>query len=289
MILGVFQTGGFVTPTVQHSFLLMFMRMLLGVPLMAGLASKLYPPIWRDISSLSKPENRDLCGQALTCGFLMFLYLVLLYVSIGLIPTGIALTLFFTYPAFTALLSWRWFGDRPTLFRWVIMAMVLFGSFLTLPWTPSVDGSPYLIGVVTGLASGLTYAFYTVVAQRSFERLHPVPFTWISFATTLVLSGISLLFLRQPEVLPWQPLWIGGLLSAFVTFTGHLLNNFGIRLIGATTASMIGASNPALTVVLAWFTIQETLGALQIFGVGLVTFSIALLSRKESSVKDEAI
>jgi drug/metabolite transporter (DMT)-like permease len=36
---------------------------------------------------------------------------------------------------------------------------------------------------------------------------------------------------------------IRGLLSAIATFVGHLLNNFGIRLIGATSASMIGASN----------------------------------------------
>ncbi len=253
---------------------------------MAGLASRLYPPIWQDISNLLKVENRRVCWQALICGLLMFLYLALLYVSIGLIPTGIALTLFFTYPVFTALLSWRWFGDRPTLFRWVIMGLVLLGSFLTLPLTHSVGNHNYGMGMVTGLASGVAYAFYTVVAQRSFERLHPVPFTWISFATTLVLSGITLLFWHGHENLAWQPLWIGGFLSAFVTFTGHLLNNFGIRLIGATTASMIGASNPALTVVLAWFTIQETLGALQIFGVVLVTFSIALLSRKGSSVKE---
>ncbi|MEO0489834.1 MAG: transporter, partial [Cyanobacteria bacterium J06659_2] len=39
------------------------------------------------------------------------------------------------------------------------------------------------------------------------------------------------------------------------------------------------ASNPALTVVLAWITIQETLGSIQILGVVLVTFCVILLSR----------
>lgn len=287
VILGMLPTGGFVTPTLQHSFLLMFMRMLLGVPLMAGLASKLYPPIWQEIFNLLRRENRRLCCQALTCGLLMFLYLALLYVSIGLIPTGIALTLFFTYPAFTALLSWRWFGDRLSNLQWGIMAIVLLGSFLTLPLSSSTAEHNYPLGMVTGLTSGVAYAFYTVIAQRSFEQLHPVPFTWISFATTLVLSAISLLFWHGNDVtLPWLPLWIGGFLSAFVTFTGHLLNNFGIRLIGATTASMIGASNPALTVVLAWVTIQETLNTLQIFGVSLVTLGVALLSKTGSSSKE---
>jgi drug/metabolite transporter (DMT)-like permease len=81
------------------------------------------------------------------------------------------------------------------------------------------------------------------------------------------------------------PLWIGGFLSALVTFSGHLLNNFGIRLIGATTAAMIGVSNPALTVVLAWLMIQELLNGIQVVGVGIVTLSVALLSVEYAKLK----
>jgi drug/metabolite transporter (DMT)-like permease len=63
------------------------------------------------------------------------------------------------------------------------------------------------------------------------------------------------------------------------------MNNFGIRLIGATSASMLAASNPALTVILAWLTIQETLKGWQLVGVVIVTLSVALLSREHSSSK----
>ncbi|MEW6492581.1 MAG: EamA family transporter [Cyanobacteriota bacterium] len=280
-ILGLFHTGGFVTPTLQNSFLLMFMRMLLVVPLMAFLAPKLYPPTWKDIRQLRNLEQRPLLLQAVGCGLLMFLYLALLYVSIGVIPTGIAMTLFFTYPVFTALFSWRLFGSRPTLFRWSVMGLVLLGSSLTMPHSHTMTDGHSLIGVIMGIASGIAYALYTVIAQKSFETLHPVPFTWISFATTLVLSAASLLIGNVHDAqVAWVPLWIGGLLSAIVTFAGHLMNNFGIRLIGATSASMIGASNPALTVILAWFMIQEKLNNLQLVGVVIVTLSVALLSQE---------
>ena len=283
-ILGMFQTGGFVTPTLQNSFLLMFMRMLLVVPLMAFLAPKLYPPTWKDIGQLRNVEQRTLLLQSVGGGFLMYLYLVLLYISIGLIPTGIAMTLFFTYPVFTALFSWQLFGSRPTRFRWSVMGLVLLGSFLTMPHSHTTADGNSSIGIITGITSGIAYALYTVIAQKSFETLHPVPFTWISFATTLVLSSASLLILNVHDAqLAWVPLWIGGLFSAIATFVGHLLNNFGIRLIGATSASMIGASNPALTVILAWLTIQETLNGLQLVGVVIVTLSVALLSREHRS------
>jgi drug/metabolite transporter (DMT)-like permease len=286
LILGTFRTGGFVTPTLENSFLLMFMRMLLVVPLMAFLAPKLYAPVWREIAQLKQLEQRPLLFQSIGCGILMFLYLALLYIAIGLIPTGIALTLFFTYPVFTALFSWRWFGNRPTLLRWGVMAFVLLGSALTMPDLTSSMSRQSLVGIITGLASGVTYAFYTIIAQKSFEKMHPVPFTWISFATALVLSGFSLLFWQvYDDSLPWMPLWIGGLLSAIVTFAGHLLNNFGIRLIGATSASMIAATNPTLTVILAWVAIQETLNGVQILGVAIVTLSVALLSQEHRFVQ----
>ncbi|NEQ22302.1 MAG: DMT family transporter, partial [Microcoleus sp. SIO2G3] len=211
--------------------------------------------------------------------------LVLLYISIGLIPTGIALTLFFSYPVFTALFSWRLFGSRPTLFRWSVMGLILLGSSLTLPHSQTTNGFSSL-GVITGITSGITYALYTVIAQKSFERIHPVPFTWISFTTTLVLSAASLMIWNVHEAqLAWLPLWIGGLLSAIATFAGHLLNNFGIRLVGAASASMISATNPALTVILAWLTIQETLNGLQLVGVVIVTLSVALLSRAMTTQK----
>lgn len=283
-ILGLVTTGGFVTPTLPHSFLLLFMRMIVVVPLMGALAGKLHPPTWREIGQLRQSNQRNLLWQAIGCGCLMFLYLMLIYLSLGLIPTGIAMTLFFTYPAFTALFSWKLFGDRPTFFRWSIMALVFAGSSLTMPHVNLTTDSHQLLGIVTGLASGVTYAGYTVFAQKLFKDLHPVPFTWLSFATTLVLSGVSLLIWNVHDAkLPWNALWIGGLLSAIFTFAGHLLNNYGIRRIGATSAAMISASNPALTVVLAWIAIQETLNFWQVLGVAIVTTSVALLSQERRS------
>ncbi len=278
-ILGDFIIGGYVVPTLGNSFLLLFMRMSLVVPLMAAFSSKIYSHTWQDIRGLNQSESRMMLWRSLAGGLLMFLYLALLYLAIGLIETGIAMTLFFTYPVFTALFSWQLFGSPPSRFRWLVMGLILSGSFLTIPRHQGSDQSYSLLGVILGIASGITYALYTVNAQKTFaDKMHPVPFTWISFTTTFVLAGISLLIWHNPNYeLNWAPLWVGGLLSAIVTLTGHLMNNFGISLIGATSASMISATNPALTVILAWLTIQETLNYWQVFGVIIVTLSVVML------------
>lgn len=280
--LGGAMVGGFVEPTLPNSFLLLFMRMLLGVPLMALVLTPLYPNLWPDLQRLQKPNHRRELGLALAGGGLMFLYLGLLYVSIGLIPTGIALTLFFSFPVYTALLSWGWFGHRPTAMRWSIMALILLGSSLTVPL--GGEGSMSWLGVILGLASALAYALYTVVAQKAFETYHPLPFTGISFASTLVLSGLCLLIWPvNLQGLDWAGLWIGALLSALATASGHLLNNLGIRWVGATAAAMVGSANPALTAVLAALALQEHLSWVQSFGVVLVTLSVALLSLGQST------
>jgi drug/metabolite transporter (DMT)-like permease len=280
--LGGAMVGGFVEPTLPNSFLLLFMRMLLGVPLMALVLTPVYPDLWPDLHRLQKPSHRQELGLALAGGGLMFLYLGLLYVSVGLIPTGIALTLFFTFPVYTALLSWGWFGHRPTAIGWGIMTLILLGSGLTVPLDS--NGTIHWLGVVFGLASALAYALYTVVAQKAFETYHPLPFTGISFASTLVLSGLCLLIWPvHLQGLDWVGLWVGALLSALATATGHLLNNLGIRWVGATAAAMVGAANPALTAVLAALVLQEHLSWVQSFGVALVTLSVALLSLRKSN------
>jgi len=280
VLLGVGLTGGFLTPTLQNSFLLLVLRMVLAVPLMALLATRLHPQTWQDLRKLMTPPQRRGLGHAIAGGGLMFTYLALLYVSIGLIATGIALTLFFTFPVFTALFSWRFFGQKPSPTRWGIMGCILVGSALTIP-QEQWSGSSNPGGVILGVAAGVAYALYTVNAQKAFDYLHPIPYTWMSFALTLLLStGCVLIWPPDSATdLAWGAIWFWSLISGLVTFAGHVLYNSGIKQIGATASAMIGAANPAFTVVLAWVVIQETLKAIQLAGVGIVTCSVASLSR----------
>ncbi|OUL35937.1 transporter [Nostoc sp. T09] len=287
LVLGFLLLGGYVKPDLQNSFLLMFMRMLLVVPLMASLSFKLYPSapkefqdLFRRDASSALRDRLDVMLPAFGCGVLMFVYITLLYIAIGLIPTGIALTLFFTYPVFTALLSWRFFGQRPTPFRWLVMGIILAGGVLTIPPSSTTHSSRTIaIGICASVIAGIFNACYNVLAQKCLQKFHPVPFTWISFASTLLLSGVSLLFWPPASAqLDWTPMWIGSIFSGLVSFIGHTFNNLGIRMVGATTASIIGASSPAMTALVAWATISESLNVIQSVGIGVVSLGIALLS-----------
>ncbi len=279
-LIGIGMIGGFLTPTLHNSFLLLVLRMVLAVPLMAMFTAFVYPPGSSEFWSLRLPSQRSCLLHVIVGGILMFTYLALLYISIGLIPTAIALTLFFTFPIFTALFSWGFLGQKPSLLMGLIIGFILIGSSLTIP-PEQWEGEGNLMGVGLGVLSGIAYALYTVNAQVTFRYLHPLVYTWTSFALTLLLSGVCLTVwpIVPTGPLAWVSIWIGSLLSGVATFGGHILYNLGIRQVGATQASMVGAANPAFTVVLAWLTIQESMGWLQLLGVVIVTLSVASLSR----------
>ncbi len=281
--------GGYLMPTLSASFLLLVLRMGLAVPLMGVISSRLYPPLWSalDFYNPDRPQRWAILRHSLLGGLLMFSYLACLYLSLGLIATGVAMTLFFTFPVFTALFSWYYFGQRPTPYRWLIMVLVMVGSGLTIPPESFLSLGVNGWGIGLGIAAGLTYALYTVNAQQAFHLIHPIPFTWLSFALTFLLSGAVVLLFPPPEMvnpsaIAWTPIAIGSLISGIVTFGGHALYNSGIPYIGATVAAMVGSLNPALTVLLAWGLIQETLAPLQLLGVILVTASVAALGLEPS-------
>jgi drug/metabolite transporter (DMT)-like permease len=144
-------------------------------------------------------------------------------------------------------------------------------------------GSNFL-GSTTAITSGIVFAAYLMLTRLCADKLHPVSFTLINFVTMLLLSFICLIV---PLPSSWGLVLDGSkllevVLSAFIlgvlTLCGYLLNNFGIRQLGAYRAAIIGAAVPVLTVIFAGLMIQEALDIGQILGVLLVTGGAAAFS-----------
>jgi drug/metabolite transporter (DMT)-like permease len=282
-ILGLFTIGGFVKPSMSNSLLLLLMRMLMVAPLMFLLAPRLHPPIWLDLKQvLTVRKNRPLLLRVIGSGFFLFLSQFLIYLALGNISTGIATTIFFIYPAVTVLLSWRFFGDRPSFFLTLSIVTIYLGCFLAIPMGKANPMGNPTLGAAAAIVSGIAFAFYVILTQICAQKLklHPIPFSFINFWTILFSSSVSLLFfpLNPAEPINWMGLWGGACMLAMTTLVGYLLNNYGIPLIGGAFASVVGASGPAFTVLLAWFIIGEQLQTKdQIIGVVLVTLWVAAI------------
>lgn len=284
------ETGGVINlRSLDSSLVLLWLRMLIVVPLMASIASVLYPPAWGKIKSFFQSRDRKMLGTVIGSGGFLFLSQMLIYIAIGSIGPGVAVTLLFMYPIVTVPLAWLFFNDRPTPLRWFVLTGVFFGIVLAADLDLASfqsNGNANLLGIGIALLSGLFFAFYLISMQLSFQTLHPVPVSVIQFFTIFVLTSFILILRpanpEQTMITSTGGLLFGALILGALTLLGYLFNNFGIRYMGAARASIIASSGPALTAFLGWIMMPEMprfhLEPIQWLGILLVTVCVASLS-----------
>ncbi len=280
LIFGSFPVEGLINPNVGNSLLILLLRLIVVMLLMPMVATFLYPAVWNDIERFIKSRDFSLWWKVIGSAFFLFLSQVLIYISIGNISTGIAITIFFIYPVITVLASWVLFGDRPSLVRIFAMIIIALGGILVFP---GGEGD-YQQGILAAVGAGVTFSGYVLLTQMSAGKLHPIPFSLVNFAGIFVFSALGLMIPLpvgwsvniDPSL--WSGLVLGGIILGVLTLCSYLLNNFAIRFAGAARASIVGTSGPVLTALFALFVIGEVLGVKQVFGMILVIIGVAAMS-----------
>lgn len=288
-------------PGFGNSLLILWLKMLVVVPLMAFVARLLYPSVWRDIRRCALSGDLPLFGQVVASSFFLFLSQVLIYLSLGLIQPGVAITIFFIYPIVTVILTGLLFGNRthlpldlfsPHLVRQhLVRALVIVGVvggalLISLPSILAKEPDSAL-GVIAAAGAGLSFAVYIILTQVSARKLNPIPYSFINFTLILVFSSLSLSFpLDQSwrffaEPTQRMAVYLSCLGLGVITLVSYLVQNFAIRLIGGRPAGIIGSTAPVLTTVLAVGIIQQGLGLQEIIGLFLVTLGVVTLSMEK--------
>ncbi len=289
-------------PGFGNSLLILWLKMLVVVPLMAFVARLLYPSVWRDIRRCALSGDLLLFGQVVASSFFLFLSQVLIYLSLGLIKPGVAITIFFIYPIVTVILTGLLFGNRTHLFpsdlfsphlvrQHLVRALVIVGVvggalLISLPSLAAKQPSSAL-GVIAAAGAGLSFAVYIILTQVSARKLNPIPYSFINFTLILVFSSLSLSFPLDQSwrflVEPTQrlPVYFSCLGLGVITLVSYMVQNFAIRLIGGRPAAILGSTAPVLTTFLAVGIIQQGLGLQQIIGLFLVTLGVVTLSMEK--------
>lgn len=291
-IFGQFPFDDLIQLNIRNAVLVLSLRMLIVVPCLSLVAGYLYPPVWQDIRSIFQDRQFKALAPVIGSAAFLFLSQILIYKSIPMIGPGVAVTILFMYPLVTVPMAWFLFGDRPTWLRIVVMFAIVAGVILaSLPKLVLSDqASP--IGIGTAVCSGIAFAFYLLFMQISFRKLHPVPVSLIQFSSIFVFASIFTIFSPGNVDSANIPGLIGAIvILGLLTLVGYLLNNFGVRLMGAARASIIASSGPIFTAVLAYLispTAEASLTTIQILGIVLVTLAVAGLSFERMLVTKKA-
>jgi drug/metabolite transporter (DMT)-like permease len=207
---------------------------------------------------------------------------VFYYLAIDQINVGVASMLLFTYPVFVNLF-FMFTGIRKITRAGKISLVVAFiGSVLVLDVLSGGLDSLSALGIVFGLLSSLSYAFYNTFADLKLSGLSPVI---ISFYTSVValLAGIAL----TPGVLARPIGWSLDLVACLLMLAvvsgimPVLLIYRGIALIGADKASIVASSELPITIILAYFALNEQMNLLQISGIIMIVAAVLMLHRSD--------
>ncbi|MBA3530337.1 MAG: EamA family transporter [Ardenticatenales bacterium] len=204
--------------------------------------------------------------------------------AIQLSTVAVAAVLLYTAPAWVTLMSFFFFGEPLTVRKGIAVALTFAGAAL-------VSGAYELSvlrtsgwGIAAGLASGLTYATFSIFGKAALRRYRP--------ATTMLYSlGAGMLFLLPVALAQWQALVAplqsaqGILLLLYIglvpTVGSLMLYTTGLQTLNdAGRASIIATIEPLVAALLGYFLLAEALTRPQWLGGAFILAGVLLL-RKE--------
>ncbi len=216
---------------------------------------------------------------------------MLYFTAISRLPVGIGLLFEFTAPVFVAL--WFRFGQRqPVRARlWAGLALSLAGlACVAEVWGNfTLDG----LGVAAGLASAVLLAAYYLMGARGVTKRDSVSLTGLGFGVSAIAGFASRAVMGG--VPDWQaltgvtdrgvPVWaLAVYLLIFGTIIPYLLIVGTLRHLPATSASIIGMTEPVLASAVAWVAIGERLNPAQLAGGTVLLLGVVLAETARVSV-----
>lgn len=225
-------------------------------------------------------DKKTLFGLFLLGGVFNTLQATAYFSSFKYIPVSLAVLISYTYPAFTAIVSFLW-DHEPITWKIILSFISCFAGLVLMVGT-NLD-QINIMGVILATTASLLFTVYVVISNKIVKKVPPlITSSYIvlfSAVGTLVLSlfgadKISMDF--QSAAWPW--------IMGLVIFSALAVINFikGIEILGPTKASILCSSEPLFGVVVAMILFQEKLTGIQLVGAaGIIMGAILAVSGKE--------
>jgi len=224
-------------------------------------------------------------------GVVLALFNSLWTLSVSLNGAAVSTVLAYCSSGFTALLGWWLLKERLDWAKVLAVAASLGGCVLVSGAYEPAAWRANLVGIVTGISSGLFYAIYSLMGRSASQHgLNP----WTTLVYTFGFAAVILFGFNAlgAGVLPGAItrvadfLWLGRswagwgillLLAAGPTLAGYGLYNVSLTYLASSVANLIVSSEPAFTVVIAYFLLGERMNWAEVAGGLLILGGVVFL------------
>lgn len=201
--------------------------------------------------------------------------------AINYASTGLVALLLYLYPVFVTILTVIF--QKVKLTSRTVFALVLATIGAALTANPQGGQLP---GILLAISAAVIYAVYILVGTGVMKKVSAVQSSAVIFTSAAVVFGV-MTAIRGPHWPATQNGWlaISGIaviatLLPVATFLG------GLKIIGATDASLLSTLEPVVTVVLAAIILSEQVQPLMIAGGVLILAAVLLIVRQPRKKSD---
>ncbi len=169
------------------------------------------------------------------------------FVAVKVGGVAIATLGFASFPAFITLCEWAVLRERVTVSEWIILALVTLGLLLVTPSFDFQDQST--IGLAWAIASGFTFAMFTLINRRAAKHLSAQQVAWWeNLFVALMCWPFAIPLLGDSTLVDW--VWIA-LLGVFCTALSHYLLVSALTVLNARSAGIVIALEPVYAIAFA--------------------------------------
>jgi drug/metabolite transporter, DME family len=230
-----------------------------------------------------RPRSRDM-GAVLGFGVIcVALFYAAYFFAVELTGAALAAILLYTAPAWVAVGSFVWLGERLNRLSILAVALTLIGVAAVSLDSGSVAGFT-ILGIGWGLVAGLTYALYYLAGRRYFLRYG----TLNVLAYALPMGALTLLPFVSFSSRSGAA-WLAIIFIAVVpTFAAYLIYGAGLIRVSPTRAATVAAIEPLVAAFAAFALWDERFGAAGYLGGSLILAGVFLMARAGPASRSSA-
>ena len=198
------------------------------------------------------------------------------------IGTGLAMVIFFTYPALVMVINWLLYKKRPAKAYFAAVAVIMAGLVLLADYNALAVNA---LGIVLGVVSAAAYAAYIVFSKKI--ALSPGVSTLMVSAGCATTCFVLALVDGSLVVPATGELWINIVaISVICTVVPILFLLEALKTISSEKASILSVLEPVFVVLAGIVLLGEQVSWIQIFGVVIVLGGalLSLLSNEKPKI-----
>ncbi|SDT49917.1 Permease of the drug/metabolite transporter (DMT) superfamily [Paenibacillaceae bacterium GAS479] len=241
---------------------------------------------WRQLPAIRKLSLKDWALLA-GAGFFLALHFLLWMASLSYTSIASSTIMLTLEPVFVAILAYFFLRDKLGKAALIGMTVSIGGAILISSGDFGLSRTAFF-GDSLSLLGTAAIAFNIILAKRLLTRMPSYVYSLIVFGfTALFFTGYNIAVGYSMTDYPSTEWGIFLLLAIVPTVFGHMVFNWLLQYLRATTVSMTVLAEPVGASLLALLLFGEAISSFQLFGGGLMIAGFILYLRAESRDEQE--